>query len=336
MANWPNDINLQIEKIQFETTDQYNDQKIGLNTPNATPNATPMQLDCDSPFNRLYGSNRCCKCKQNVAKLDYVMKVNSKIFHVNCFRCEACSRQLVQGEHFTILKEETLLCKNDFEQIELLNSNTENNFNKSNCRPTTPMTALCAQSGAPTGAQPPTQGFGGLVSNLMAPNCDSSNLMSSDLNSSNCSSISPNSNSNSSSGDFGGSAGATHLHHLGAPGSHLAQLGQAIADSQSTNGSMAGGGQAGGHAAGSLHHSSQANAGSHSSERTVRHSSRNPDQAKQTRVRTVLNDKQLQTLRAVYNQNPRPDSLMKEQLVQNTGLNPRVIRVWWVFIYFDL
>lgn len=49
---------------------------------------------------------------------------------------------------------------------------------------------------------------------------------------------------------------------------------------------------------------------------------------KPTRVRTVLNEKQLHTLRTCYNANPRPDALMKEQLVEMTGLSPRVIRVW--------
>lgn len=50
---------------------------------------------------------------------------------------------------------------------------------------------------------------------------------------------------------------------------------------------------------------------------------------KPTRVRTVLNEKQLATLRTCYNNNPRPDALMKEQLVDMTGLSPRVIRVWF-------
>lgn len=48
---------------------------------------------------------------------------------------------------------------------------------------------------------------------------------------------------------------------------------------------------------------------------------------KTTRVRTVLNEKQLHTLRTCYGANPRPDALMKEQLVEMTGLSPRVIRV---------
>ena len=50
---------------------------------------------------------------------------------------------------------------------------------------------------------------------------------------------------------------------------------------------------------------------------------------KTTRVRTVLNEKQLHTLRTCYNANPRPDALMKEQLVEMTSLSPRVIRVWF-------
>ena len=50
---------------------------------------------------------------------------------------------------------------------------------------------------------------------------------------------------------------------------------------------------------------------------------------KTTRVRTVMNEKQLHTLRTCYGANPRPDALMKEQLVEMTGLSSRVIRVWF-------
>ena len=50
---------------------------------------------------------------------------------------------------------------------------------------------------------------------------------------------------------------------------------------------------------------------------------------KTTRVRTVLNEKQLHTLRSCYAANCRPDALMKEQLTEITGLSARVIRVWF-------
>ncbi|KAL7846843.1 hypothetical protein SRHO_G00218230 [Serrasalmus rhombeus] len=48
-----------------------------------------------------------------------------------------------------------------------------------------------------------------------------------------------------------------------------------------------------------------------------------------TRVRTVLSKAQLHTLRSCYSVNPRPDAQLKEQLVEMTGLSPRVIRVWF-------
>ena len=47
------------------------------------------------------------------------------------------------------------------------------------------------------------------------------------------------------------------------------------------------------------------------------------------RVRTVLTEKQLSLLKSCYNANPRPDALMKEQMVEMSGLSPRVIRVWF-------
>ena len=47
------------------------------------------------------------------------------------------------------------------------------------------------------------------------------------------------------------------------------------------------------------------------------------------RVRTVLTEKQLSLLKNCYMANPRPDALMKEQMVEMSGLSPRVIRVWF-------
>ena len=46
-------------------------------------------------------------------------------------------------------------------------------------------------------------------------------------------------------------------------------------------------------------------------------------------MRTVLTEKQLNVLKSCYHANPRPDALMKEQLVEMTGLSSRVIRVWF-------
>ncbi|XP_040574243.1 insulin gene enhancer protein isl-1 isoform X2 [Lepeophtheirus salmonis] len=47
------------------------------------------------------------------------------------------------------------------------------------------------------------------------------------------------------------------------------------------------------------------------------------------RVRTVLSEKQLSILNKCYNNNPRPDANVKEQMVEMTSLSHRVIRVWF-------
>ena len=66
-------------------------------------------------------------------------------------------------------------------------------------------------------------------------------------------------------------------------------------------------------------------------DRPAHHKSDGPKRknGKTTRVRTVLNEKQLHTLRTCYAANCRPDALMKEQLTEMTGLSSRVIRVWF-------
>jgi len=81
-------------------------------------------------------------------------------------------------------------------------------------------------------------------------------------------------------------------------------------------------GNSGGGAAGSGTSSRSKSDGGH-------HSAGGSGSAKTTRIRTVLNEKQLHTLRTCYAANPRPDALMKDQLVEMTGLSSRVIRVWF-------
>ena len=56
---------------------------------------------------------------------------------------------------------------------------------------------------------------------------------------------------------------------------------------------------------------------------------RSAKSGKHPRVRTVLSEDQLQTLNKVYAINDRPDAFTKQDLVEITGLNSKVIRVWF-------
>nr|XP_019606757.1 PREDICTED: insulin gene enhancer protein ISL-2 isoform X2 [Rhinolophus sinicus] len=162
---------------------------------------------CKRDYVRLFGI-KCAKCQVGFSSSDLVMRARDSVYHIECFRCSVCSRQLLPGDEFS-LREHELLCRTDHGLL-----------------------LERAAAGSPHSPGPlPTRGL-----------------------------------------------------HLSDPG-------------------------AGRQPALRPHAHKQAE--------------------KTTRVRTVLNEKQLHTLRTCYAANPRPDALMKEQLVEMTGLSPRVIRVWF-------
>ncbi|TWW67350.1 insulin gene enhancer protein isl-2b isoform X1 [Takifugu flavidus] len=163
---------------------------------------------CKRDYVRLFGI-KCAKCNLGFSSSDLVMRARDHVYHIECFRCSVCSRQLLPGDEFS-LREEELLCRADH-------------------------SILLEKSSAGSPISP-----GHLHSNRALHLTDPVSMRQ-----------------------------ATHRNHV--------------------------------------HKQSE----------------------KTTRVRTVLNEKQLHTLRTCYNANPRPDALMKEQLVEMTGLSPRVIRVWF-------
>ncbi|KAJ3593556.1 hypothetical protein NHX12_005890 [Muraenolepis orangiensis] len=151
---------------------------------------------CKRDYVRLFGI-KCSKCNLGFSSSDLVMRARDNVYHIECFRCSVCSRQLLPGDEFS-LRDEELLCRADHSLL-LEPRDT------------------CTPPGRCTSQAP-------------------------------------------------------HRNH--------------------------------GH---------------------------KPQSEKTTRVRTVLNEKQLHTLRTCYNANPRPDALMKEQLVEMTSLSPRVIRTVSIF-----
>jgi hypothetical protein len=62
-------------------------------------------------------SKKCFKCKDGFTKNDLVMRANNRIYHVDCFRCCMCNKQLAPGDEFA-LKEDGLLCKMDNDLFE--------------------------------------------------------------------------------------------------------------------------------------------------------------------------------------------------------------------------
>ncbi|XP_032886821.1 insulin gene enhancer protein ISL-1 isoform X1 [Amblyraja radiata] len=162
---------------------------------------------CKRDYIRLYGT-KCAKCNIGFSKNDFVMRARNKVYHIDCFRCVACSRQLIPGDEFA-LREDGLFCRADHDVVERASVGPD------------PLSPMHGNRPLQMAAEPIS---------VRQP------------------------------------ALRPHVH-------------------------------------------------------------KQPE--KTTRVRTVLNEKQLHTLRTCYAANPRPDALMKEQLVEMTSLSPRVIRVWF-------
>ncbi|TNN29327.1 Insulin gene enhancer protein isl-1 [Liparis tanakae] len=71
---------------------------------------------CKRDYIRLYGI-KCAKCNIGFSKNDFVMRARAKVYHIECFRCVACSRQLIPGDEFA-LREDGLFCRADHDVVE--------------------------------------------------------------------------------------------------------------------------------------------------------------------------------------------------------------------------
>ncbi|XP_044304816.1 LIM/homeobox protein Lhx5 [Varanus komodoensis] len=62
---------------------------------------------------RRFGT-KCAGCAQGISPSDLVRKARSKVFHLNCFTCMVCNKQLSTGEELYIIDENKFVCKDDY------------------------------------------------------------------------------------------------------------------------------------------------------------------------------------------------------------------------------
>ncbi|XP_043483438.1 LIM/homeobox protein Awh isoform X1 [Leptopilina heterotoma] len=68
-----------------------------------------MRLYCRHDYTLTFGA-KCAKCGRSVGAGDWVRRARERVYHLACFACDACSRQLSTGEQFALL-DARLLCK---------------------------------------------------------------------------------------------------------------------------------------------------------------------------------------------------------------------------------
>ncbi|KAL0963257.1 hypothetical protein UPYG_G00351780 [Umbra pygmaea] len=79
------------------------------------------KLYCKIDYQQLFAT-KCSGCLEKIAPTEFVMRALESVYHLGCFTCCVCERQLCKGDEF-VLKEGQLLCKSDYErEKELLSS----------------------------------------------------------------------------------------------------------------------------------------------------------------------------------------------------------------------
>ncbi|GMT01885.1 hypothetical protein PENTCL1PPCAC_24059, partial [Pristionchus entomophagus] len=211
------------------------------------------QTYCREDYERLFMA-KCSRCARHLSNADLVMRAAHHVFHVDCFKCAACERQLRSGDEY-VVSGEAIFCRHGCPGFQN-QSLTPSLYNEDDSWETSTMTSL----DPPVSTSP----------NFSSPKSEA---------------LTPPSSA------FPSSVPLPPAQH-GMP--------QCLPPSGLNMGGGGGGGKK---------------------------SKKDKNNRQATRVRTVLNENQLLILKRCYNNNQRPDAIIK--LVEATGLNARVIRVWF-------
>ncbi|KAK7595301.1 hypothetical protein V9T40_013126 [Parthenolecanium corni] len=355
--------------------------------------------------NGLFGT-KCDKCSASFKKNDLVMRAKTKIYHMECFKCDACQKNLRPGDEFA-LRQDGLFCKEDHEELSSKSINNENNNNNNNITNNNNNTISNTNSnsnssihhhhnhneGSNSGMYAPSSGIEIPATNISqhdSETCtlqgnpkddekrreeDGCDMRGGDMDREHCSEYHPANwgrvasakerKSPSSSKSVSKYCAFLWLAGISPPRSSTGRrypksrcemplplplsLSQSLPEEiiKSVLARLSDATSAQVHAVSRsrfrtpifaktrerlfrMGDSSESGSNKYSNREVSRGgSTKIASDGKPTRVRTVLNEKQLHTLRNCYAANPRPDALMKEQLVEMTGLSPRVIRVWF-------
>ena len=65
------------------------------------------------PFRRF--GTKCAGCNQPIPPTQVVRRAQEYVYHLQCFACFICSRQLSTGDEFYLMDDKKLVCKADYE-----------------------------------------------------------------------------------------------------------------------------------------------------------------------------------------------------------------------------
>ncbi|XP_067130004.1 LIM/homeobox protein Lhx3-like isoform X1 [Centruroides vittatus] len=90
------------------------------------------QVFCKEDFFKRFGT-KCAGCDQGIPPTQVVRRAQDNVYHLHCFACILCKRQLNTGDEFYLMEDNKLVCKTDYEAAKAREGTTK--------RPRTTITA---------------------------------------------------------------------------------------------------------------------------------------------------------------------------------------------------
>ncbi|XP_061117110.1 LIM/homeobox protein Lhx3-like [Conger conger] len=69
---------------------------------------------CKDDFFKRFGT-KCAACQQGIPPSQVVRRAQEFVYHLHCFACIVCKRQLATGDQFYLMEDSRLVCKADYE-----------------------------------------------------------------------------------------------------------------------------------------------------------------------------------------------------------------------------
>ncbi|XP_044260380.1 LIM/homeobox protein Lhx5 isoform X1 [Tribolium madens] len=255
------------------------------------------KLFCRNDFFRRYGT-KCGGCGQGISPSDLVRKARDKVFHLNCFTCLVCRKQLSTGEELYVLDDNKFICKDDYLNGNKTAAITGHHHGGSSSE-------LSIFKGlAPVASVSPTFNF--KSNSLMG----SASEDEEDDDNSTASSVLKHHTLHGSLPPAPGETNNNSLPHSDISSS-IGQDSKTGQDDSEDQNSLDGDAEM----------------------RDSQTENKSPDDSsagsKRRGPRTTIKAKQLEILKTAFSQTPKPTRHIREQLAKETGLPMRVIQVWF-------
>ncbi|CAC5371031.1 LIM/homeobox protein Lhx3-like [Mytilus californianus] len=91
---------------------------------------------CKDDFFRRFGT-KCAGCEKGIPPTEVVRRAQDNVYHLECFACLMCGRQLNTGDEFYLMEDRKLVCKTDYESAKA----REYDLDAANKRPRTTINA---------------------------------------------------------------------------------------------------------------------------------------------------------------------------------------------------